>query len=131
MLGCTALFCSSVAFSVNWQQLDENEQFTSYLDTDSVSVLPNPENIPAQKLNYTMKTDYKTPKNAKKKVADYTLEKYKGDCLTEQTTLSSLTFFINKGTKIETVHLEHDDWQTVKPDSLGEKHLKKACALLF
>lgn len=131
MLCCAVLFCSNVALSANWQQLDENEQFTSHLNVDRVSVLPNPENVPAQKLSYIIKTNYKTQKKPKKKVADYAIEQYKGNCLTQETTLTSLTFYINKGAKIETVNLEHDDWQTVKADSLGEKQLRKACEVAF
>lgn len=131
MLLCISLFYTSVAISATWQALDENEQFISYLDTDSVRVLPNPENIPAQKLSYTIKTTYKTPKRPKKKIADYTIEKYKADCLSQKTALGSLTFYINKGAKIETVQLEHDDWQAVKPESLGEKQLKKTCEIAF
>lgn len=130
-LFCTTLLCAGHAMSANWQILEDNEQFISYIDIDSIKVLPNPENTPAQKLSYTMKNNYKTPKKPKKKLADYTIEKYKGDCIYEKISLSSLTFYINKGRKIETVNLEHDDWQNIHPNSLGEKHLKKACEIAF
>lgn len=131
LLFCTALLCASQAMSVNWQKLDKNEQFSSYFDEDSVSVLPNPENVPAQKLSYTIKTDYTTAKSTKKKVADYTIEKYAGDCLTQKTMLTDLIFYINKGEKIGTVNLDQEDWQAVQADSLGEKQLKKACKIAF
>ena len=121
-----AVMMTSTAIGANWVEIGEakDKAFIHSLDIDSVRKL----NTYSKQISYFIKNDYsKAEKTSDGKYYNYSVVQRKGDCENNRTSLMGLIYYSKNGSVVYSYNIPYDDWDTVFPDTVGEKHLNAAC----
>ena len=122
-----AVMMTSTAIGANWVNLGTSNQdggFTYSLDIDSVRKL----NTYSKQISYFIKNDYsKAQKTADGKYYNYSVVQGKGDCENNRFSINGAIKYTKNGSVVYSYNIPYDEWETVFPDTVGEKHLNAAC----
>ena len=121
-----AVMMTSTAIGANWVKTGEakDKAFIHSLDIDSVRKL----NTYSKQISYFVKNDYsKAQKTADGKYYNYDVGQWKGDCENNRISLMGFIYYSKNGSAVNSHNSSYDNWITVFPDTVGEKHLNAAC----
>ena len=121
-----AVMMTSTAIGANWVKTGEakDKAFIHSLDIDSVRKL----NTYSKQISYFIKNDFsKAEKTSDGKYYNYSVVQRKGDCENNRTSLMGLIYYSKNGSVVYSYNIPYDDWDTVFPDTVGEKELNAAC----
>ena len=121
-----AVMMTSTAIGANWVEIGEakDKAFIHSLDIDSVRKL----NTYSKQISYFVKNDYsKAQKTADGKYYNYDVGQWKGDCENNRISLMGFIYYSKNGSAVNSHNRSYDNWITVFPDTVGEKHLNAAC----
>ena len=122
-----AVMMTSTAIGANWVNLGTSNQdggLTYSLDIDSVRKL----NTYSKQISYFTKNDFsKAQKTADGKYYNYSVVQGKGDCENNRFSIKGGIGYTKNGSVVYSYNIPYDDWDTVFPDTVGEKELNAAC----
>ena len=121
-----AVMMTSTAIGANWVKTGEakDKAFMHSLDIDSVRKL----NTYSKQISYFVKNDYsKAQKTADGKYYNYDVVQFEGDCENNRISLMGFIYYSKNGSVVNSYNWSDYDWETVFPDTVGEKHLNAAC----
>ena len=121
-----AVMMTSTAIGADWVNLGTSQAsgFTSSLDIDSVRKL----NTYSKQISYFTKNDFsKAQKTADGKYYNYSVVQGKGDCENNRFSIKGGIGYTKNGSVVYSYNIPYDDWDTVFPDTVGEKELNAAC----
>lgn len=121
-----AVMMTSTAIGANWVKTGEakDKAFIHSLDIDSVRKL----NTYSKQISYFIKREYsKAQKTADGKYYNYDVVQFEGDCENNRISLMGFIYYSKNGSVVYSYNLSYDEWDTVFPDTVGEKHLNAAC----
>ena len=121
-----AVMMTSTAIGANWVEIGEakDKAFIHSLDIDSVRKL----NTYSKQISYFVKNDYsKAQKTADGKYYNYDVVQFEGDCENNRVSLIGAINYTKNGSVVNSYNWSDYDWETVFPDTVGEKHLNAAC----
>ena len=121
-----AVMMTSTAIGANWVKTGEakDKAFMHSLDIDSVRKL----NTYSKQISYFIKREYsKAQKTADGKYYNYDVVQFEGDCENNRISLMGFIYYSKNGSVVNSYNWSDYDWETVFPDTVGEKHLNAAC----
>ena len=121
-----AVMMTSTAIGANWVKTGEakDKAFIHSLDIDSVRKL----NTYTKQISYFVKREYsKAQKTADGKYYNYEVVQFEGDCENNRISLMGYIDYSKNGSVVNSYNWSDYDWETVFPDTVGEKHLNAAC----
>ena len=121
-----AVMMTSTAIGANWVKTGEakDKAFIHSLDIDSVRKL----NTYSKQISYFIKREYsKAQKTADGKYYNYDVVQFEGDCENNRISLMGFIYYSKNGSVVNSYNWSDYDWETVFPDTVGEKHLNAAC----
>ena len=121
-----AVMMTSTAIGANWVEIGEakDKAFIHSLDIDSVRKL----NTYSKQISYFIKNDFsKAEKTSDGKYYNYSVVQRKGDCENNRFSIKGGIGYTKNGSVVYSYNIPYDDWDTVFPDTVGEKELNAAC----
>ena len=121
-----AVMAVNSAVGANWVEIgaSKDKEFIHSFDIDSVQKL----NTDSKQISYFVKREYsKAQKTADGKYYNYSVVQGKGDCENNRFSIKGGIGYTKNGSVVYSYNIPYDDWDTVFPDTVGEKELNAAC----
>lgn len=121
------LGCLTTTTFAEWKQIDAEQEYYVYLDTDRIKKdYPKKGNVQAW-LKFVVHTDL-TPDELS--VNDYKIVRYEFNCNEKTRAISAFSAYKNKNL-ISSDEIKKPVYKTVFPDSTGEYNLNQVCNYVY